>query len=70
MEFNTNKKRPELTFGALLCILLCLTRRERDSNPRYPFEVYTLSRRAPSTTRTPLHYGVAKVVFFLISKAN
>jgi hypothetical protein len=29
-------------------------RRGRDSNPRYPFEVYTLSRRAPSTTRTPL----------------
>ncbi|MEY2704543.1 MAG: hypothetical protein RL407_605 [Bacteroidota bacterium] len=28
--------------------------RGRDSNPRYPFGVYTLSRRAPSTTRTPL----------------
>ncbi len=28
-------------------------RRERDSNPRY-VTVYTLSRRAPSTTRTPL----------------
>ena len=28
-------------------------RRERDSNPRY-VAVYTLSRRAPSTTRTPL----------------
>ena len=28
--------------------------RGRDSNPRYPFEVYTLSRRAPSTTRPPL----------------
>ena len=27
-------------------------RRRRDSNPRYPFEVYTLSRRAPSTART------------------
>ena len=23
------------------------SRRERDSNPRYPFEVHTLSRRAP-----------------------
>ena len=31
-------------------------RRVRDSNPRYPFGVYTLSRRAPSTTRTTLHY--------------
>ncbi len=31
-------------------------RRRWDSNPRYPFGVYTLSRRAPSTTRTPLLY--------------
>lgn len=30
------------------------SRRRRDSNPRYPFEVYTLSRRAPSTARTLL----------------
>ncbi len=29
-------------------------RRVRDSNPRYPFGVYTLSRRAPSTTRPTL----------------
>ena len=29
-------------------------RRERDSNPRYGVTVYTLSRRAPSATRTPL----------------
>src|SRR4051812_46981192 len=27
----------------------------RDSNPRYAFDVYSLSRRAPSTTRPPLH---------------
>ena len=27
---------------------------ERDSNPRYGDTVYTLSRRAPSATRTPL----------------
>lgn len=32
-------------------------RRRRDSNPRYPFEVYTLSRRAPSTARTLLQYS-------------
>ncbi len=32
-----------------------LVRRERDSNPRYAFlHVHPLSRRAPSTTRTPL----------------
>ena len=29
-------------------------RRERDSNPRYPFGVHTLSRRAPSTARPSL----------------
>ena len=29
-------------------------RRERDSNPRYAINVYTLSRRAPSATRPPL----------------
>src|SRR3954469_1569041 len=28
--------------------------RGRDSNPRYAFGVYSLSRRAPSTTRPPL----------------
>ena len=28
--------------------------RGRDSNPRYTFGVYTLSRRAPSTTRPAL----------------
>lgn len=35
---------------------LKLLRRLRDSNPRYPLEVYTLSRRAPSTTRTSLQF--------------
>ncbi len=35
--------------------LLKITRRRgRDSNPRYTFGVYTLSRRALSTTQTPL----------------
>ena|GEM_PF-6499322 len=29
-------------------------RRKRDSNPRYALDVYTLSRRASSTTRAPL----------------
>ena len=29
-------------------------RRERDSNPRYAINVYTLSRRALSTAQTPL----------------
>ncbi len=37
-----------------------LMRRERDSNPWYPFEVHTLSRRAPSTTRTPLLFYLTK----------
>ena len=34
-------------------------RRERDSNPRYAINVYTLSRRAPSATRTPLQRSTA-----------
>ena len=29
-------------------------RRGRDSNPRYAYHVYSLSRGAPSTTRPPL----------------
>ncbi len=32
-------------------------RRERDSNPRYAFGVYALSRGAPSTTRPSLRSG-------------
>jgi hypothetical protein len=36
-------------------------RRGRDSNPRYTFGVYTLSRRALSTTQTPLRLVAAKV---------
>src|SRR5688572_26676384 len=31
-----------------------------DSNPRYAFGVYTLSRRAPSTTRPPLRMPEAQ----------
>ncbi len=37
-----------------LCFYHGILRRERDSNPRYAFGVYTLSRRAPSTTRPSL----------------
>ena len=33
---------------------LFMWRRARDSNPRYAINVYTLSRRAPSATRTAL----------------
>ena len=35
-------------------IAIRLLQRGRDSNPRCPFGAYTLSRRAPSTTRPPL----------------
>ena len=31
-------------------------RREWDSNPRYPVKVHTLSKRAPSASRTSLHF--------------
>src|SRR5690606_27031491 len=37
-------------------------RRVRDSNSRYPFGVYTLSRRAPSTTRTTLLFKDCKSI--------
>ena len=35
-------------------------RRGRDSNSRYPLGVYTLSRRASSTTRAPLLFIVGQ----------
>ena len=41
-------------------------RREGDSNPRYPLGVYTLSRRASSTTRASL----LNECFLLKSAAN
>ena len=37
--------------------LLSLWRRGRDSNPRWAFDPYALSRGAPSTTRPPLRSG-------------
>ena len=36
-------------------------RREGDSNPRNPLEVYTLSRRASSATRASLRKTIAKI---------
>ncbi len=42
--------------------------RGRDSNPRYPFGVYTLSRRAPSTTRPPLYIYFVIVTVCQITK--
>ena len=40
----------------IYCFHICYgqLRREGDSNPRYPLGVYTLSRRASSTTRASL----------------
>jgi site-specific DNA recombinase len=40
--------------AANTCTVHLPWRSGRDSNPRYAFDVYTLSRRAPSTTRPPL----------------
>ena len=34
----------------------CKWRIDRDSNPGYPLEVYTISNRAPSTTRPSIHF--------------
>jgi hypothetical protein len=55
-------------FFALLCI--APWRRLRDSNPRYPLEVYTLSRRAPSTTRTSLLLKAANVHLVTIARTG
>ena len=42
-------------------------RKDRDSNPGNAFDVYTLSRRASSTTRASfLFFGLQKYAFFLI----
>ena len=43
-------------------------RSEGDSNPRNAFDVYTLSRRASSTTRAPLHarFASAKLGIFSV----
>ncbi len=43
--------------GPHLGFAMCKWRTGRDSNPRYGVTVYTLSRRAPSTTRPPVHEG-------------
>ena len=45
---NTNEKAPKGGF------FICIWRRVRDSNPRWAFDPYTLSRGAPSTTRPTL----------------
>src|SRR5699024_702884 len=44
-----------------VCLLLWTNpwRTEGDSNPRYAMNVYTLSRRAPSTTRPPVLFEPA-----------
>ena len=46
-----NKKGPDGPF------LFSYWRRGRDSNPRWAFDPYALSRGAPSTTRPPLRTG-------------
>jgi hypothetical protein len=43
-----------LAFGCAVSRGKTRWRSGRDSNPRYAFGVYSLSRRAPSTTRPPL----------------
>lgn len=59
---HTNEK-PRRNSAGLLTDRSDIWRKRRDSNPRYPFEVYALSRRASSTTRAPL-LGWAKIMIF------
>ena len=64
-EKGNNSKGSSLLIINTLAGYLYLLRRGRDSNPRYPFEVYTLSRRALSTTQTPLLFAPANVIQIL-----
>ena len=50
--FKRNEKEKSLDNQGIF--LLKNWRRGRDSNPRYAINVYTLSRRATSTTHPPL----------------
>ncbi len=43
-----------ICFLSFIRLMFFILRREGDSNPRYPLGVYTLSRRASSTTRASL----------------
>jgi phage-related protein len=50
--------------------LFYIWRRERDSNPRYAINVYTLSRRAPSTTRTSLQKTDCHFICWLLCQPS
>ena len=45
-------------------------RRAGDSNPRYPFGVYSLSRRAPSASRSALRKGVGCIIALRLHKSK
>ena len=56
MQQSTKTENHRKTYG--------FKRKEGDSNPRYAFDVYTLSRRASSATRAPfLYFGMQKYQF-------
>ena len=50
---------PGKTKSRCNCVATASERSKGDSNPRYAFDVYTLSRRASSTTRASLHRVVS-----------
>ena len=54
--FKRNEKEKSLDNQGIF--LLKNWRRGRDSNPRYAINVYTLSRRATSTTHPPLRFDM------------
>ncbi len=60
-QTSKNKNAPKWGIGL---------QRGRDSNPRYAFGVYTLSRRAPSTARTPLQCRHKGIPFFRCNKTS
>ncbi len=55
-------KKPHKTQNTAICETLYIMRAERKGfEPSKQFPVYTLSRRAPSTTRTPLCLWAANI---------
>ncbi len=57
------KSRSELILNGSILVL----RREGDSNPRYPFGVYSLSRRASSTTPASLREMAAQFTNYFLT---
>ena len=52
---RAKNEKKEKTRAATHLVAALVYRTGRDSNPRYAFDVHTISNRALSTTQTPAH---------------